>query len=143
MLVLVICQFHSSNPHSILLQRDYSFLRDINIWYPFVIIGVYSSTLSAAMSNLIGASRILYALAKDDLFGRWLFFVCCFVLFFQGGISTETTVVYLFIYVLHISDISVFICQGQRWENVLSGDFGVTASVAAIQSNVYLPLHEG
>uniref|UniRef100_A0A3Q3B966 Solute carrier family 12 member 9 n=1 Tax=Kryptolebias marmoratus TaxID=37003 RepID=A0A3Q3B966_KRYMA len=56
----------------LLLQRDYSFLRDINVCYPFVIIGVYSSTLSAAMSNLIGASRILYALAKDDLFGTVL-----------------------------------------------------------------------
>ncbi|XP_054884071.1 solute carrier family 12 member 9 isoform X2 [Poeciliopsis prolifica] len=56
----------------VLLQRDYSFLRDINIWQPFVIIGVYSSTISASMSNLIGASRILYALAKDDLFGKVL-----------------------------------------------------------------------
>ncbi|XP_074544471.1 solute carrier family 12 member 9-like [Halichoeres trimaculatus] len=52
-----------------LLQRDYSFLGDINIWPPMVTIGIYSSTMSAAMSNLIGASRILYALAKDNLFG--------------------------------------------------------------------------
>ncbi|EMP27511.1 Solute carrier family 12 member 9 [Chelonia mydas] len=55
-----------------LLQKDYGFLRDINVWPPFVIIGIYSSTLSASMSNLIGASRILYALAKDDIFGRAL-----------------------------------------------------------------------
>uniref|UniRef100_A0A671Z159 Solute carrier family 12 member 9 n=1 Tax=Sparus aurata TaxID=8175 RepID=A0A671Z159_SPAAU len=52
-----------------LLQRDYSFLGDINIWPPMVTVGVYSSTMSAAMSNLIGASRILYALSKDNLFG--------------------------------------------------------------------------
>ncbi|XP_029472493.1 solute carrier family 12 member 9-like [Rhinatrema bivittatum] len=55
-----------------LLQNDYGFLRDISIWHPFVTTGMCSSTLSAAMNSLIGASRILYALAKDDLFGRLL-----------------------------------------------------------------------
>ncbi|KAM5164279.1 solute carrier family 12 member 9-like [Mantella aurantiaca] len=52
-----------------LLQNDYSFLRDIDICQPLVTIGIYCSTLSASMSNLIGASRILYAMAKDKLFG--------------------------------------------------------------------------
>lgn len=35
-----------------------------------VTVGIYSSAMSAAMSNLIGASRILYALSKDNLFGE-------------------------------------------------------------------------
>uniref|UniRef100_A0A8C5WK49 Solute carrier family 12 member 9 n=1 Tax=Leptobrachium leishanense TaxID=445787 RepID=A0A8C5WK49_9ANUR len=52
-----------------LLRQDYGFFRPINIWPPFVLIGVYATSLSASMSTLIGASRILHALAKDDLFG--------------------------------------------------------------------------
>ncbi|XP_043975454.1 solute carrier family 12 member 9 isoform X2 [Gambusia affinis] len=68
----LLCLMVACSCDRVLLQRDYSFLRDINIWEPLVIIGVYSSTISASMSNLIGASRILYALAKDDLFGKVL-----------------------------------------------------------------------
>ncbi|KAM9313079.1 solute carrier family 12 member 9 [Gastrophryne carolinensis] len=52
-----------------LLREDYGFFRPINVWPPFVLIGVYATSLSASMSTLIGASRILHALAKDDLFG--------------------------------------------------------------------------
>lgn len=53
-----------------LLKGDYGFFRSINVWPPFVLMGIYSASLSASMSNLIGASRILHALAKDDLFGE-------------------------------------------------------------------------
>uniref|UniRef100_A0A8C8RJA3 Solute carrier family 12 member 9 n=1 Tax=Pelusios castaneus TaxID=367368 RepID=A0A8C8RJA3_9SAUR len=52
-----------------LLKEDYGFFRAINLWPPLVLVGVYSASLSASMSSLIGASRILHALAKDDLFG--------------------------------------------------------------------------
>lgn len=53
-----------------LLTQDYGFLQKINIWPPFVTIGIYCSSLSAAMCAMIGASRILHALAVDQLFGE-------------------------------------------------------------------------
>ncbi|XP_057603695.1 solute carrier family 12 member 9 isoform X4 [Hippopotamus amphibius kiboko] len=53
----------------ILLQEDYGFFRAISLWPPLVLIGIYATSLSASMSSLIGASRILHALAQDDLFG--------------------------------------------------------------------------
>ncbi|KAG7464620.1 hypothetical protein MATL_G00167360 [Megalops atlanticus] len=59
----------SSTCDRVLLIQDYGFFRRINMWPPFVVIGVYCTSLSAAMSSLIGASRILHALALDQLFG--------------------------------------------------------------------------
>ncbi|XP_078484332.1 solute carrier family 12 member 9-like [Ciona intestinalis] len=64
----LIVLISATTPRSI-LHCNYSFLLTINLWGPFIAIGVFASSLSAALSCLIGASRILYALARDDLFG--------------------------------------------------------------------------
>ncbi|KAG1958932.1 solute carrier family [Pimephales promelas] len=52
-----------------LLTNDYAVFQRVNIWPPLVTIGVYCASLSAAMCCMIGASRILHALALDQLFG--------------------------------------------------------------------------
>ncbi|CAM9673164.1 unnamed protein product [Lampetra fluviatilis] len=66
--VLLCFMVSCSCPRDLLLY-NYVFMRDINVWGPFVTIGIYAASLSAAMSCLIGASRVLHAVALDDIFG--------------------------------------------------------------------------
>eukprot|EP00041_Stephanoeca_diplocostata_P016824 m.333051 g.333051 ORF g.333051 m.333051 type:complete len:884 (+) comp20501_c0_seq2:148-2799(+) len=57
-----------------LMLNQYGYLQEINKVPELVMLGVFAATLSAALSTLIGASRILQAISKDKLLGDWFSF---------------------------------------------------------------------
>lgn len=53
-------------------KTDFGYLTRTNVWGYDVTIGTFAATLSAALSTLIGSSRILQAIACDGLLGNAL-----------------------------------------------------------------------
>uniref|UniRef100_A0A8C9SMH8 Solute carrier family 12 member 9 n=1 Tax=Scleropages formosus TaxID=113540 RepID=A0A8C9SMH8_SCLFO len=102
----------SSTCDRVLLVQDYGFLQRINIWPPFVTIGVYCTSLSAAMSSMIGASRILHALALDQ---PAAFSSCHHVkcVVFAGQLNSVTSLVTVF-YLLAYAAVDLA-CLALEW----------------------------
>jgi potassium/chloride transporter 9 len=64
----------ASCDHNLLVYNN-KVLQEISFWGPLVPIGIIASTFSSELSCIIGSSRILKALADDEIFGSALNFV--------------------------------------------------------------------
>ncbi len=53
------------------LLTDYNFLMKIAFWSPLVVAGIWGATLSSALGGILGAPRILQAIARDKIFPKF------------------------------------------------------------------------
>ena len=72
-LVLVVLTSVTCDPG--LLLNDCMYMVQFTAWRPLVLVGVVLATWSASLSNMIGASRVLQAVAEDTIFGPFLSFI--------------------------------------------------------------------
>ncbi len=54
------------------LVADPLVMRRISVWGDAILLGVWGATLSSAVGSMLGAPRVLQALARDGILPRWL-----------------------------------------------------------------------
>lgn len=54
------------------LVSDPLVMRKMAIWGDAILLGVWGATLSSAVGSMLGAPRVLQAIARDGIFPRWL-----------------------------------------------------------------------
>jgi amino acid transporter len=50
-------------------------IQQMSFWGPAILLGVWGATLSSALGSLLGAPRVLQALARDGVLPRWMGFL--------------------------------------------------------------------
>lgn len=60
---------------SITLIEDPLIMRNMSYWGDAILIGVWGATLSSALGSILGAPRVLQALARDHVLPRWMDFL--------------------------------------------------------------------
>ena len=65
----------ANRPDAITLIENPLIMRQISYWGDAILIGVWGATLSSALGSILGAPRVLQALARDRVLPKWMNFL--------------------------------------------------------------------
>ncbi len=72
---MVLPFFLATRADAATLVSDPLIMQRIALWGPAILLGVWGATLSSALGSILGAPRILQALARDGVLPKWLSFL--------------------------------------------------------------------
>jgi solute carrier family 12 sodium/potassium/chloride transporter 2 len=72
-MVLPIFLVYRADTQSLLNEK--LIMQQIALWGPAILLGVWGATLSSALGSILGAPRVLQALARDGVLPRWCDFL--------------------------------------------------------------------
>lgn len=72
---MILPFFLATRADAATLTEDPLIMQQIAFWGPAILLGIWGATLSSAIGSILGAPRILQALARDGVLPRWLGFL--------------------------------------------------------------------
>ncbi|MGP0129242.1 MAG: Na-K-Cl cotransporter [cyanobacterium endosymbiont of Rhopalodia musculus] len=67
--------FMAMRANSATLIAEPLIMQQMAVWGPLILLGVWGATLSSAIGSILGAPRILQALARDRILPKWMSFL--------------------------------------------------------------------
>ncbi|RZM81815.1 amino acid permease [Leptolyngbya iicbica] len=75
LIYMILPFFLATRADAATLVEDPLIMQQIALWGPAILLGIWGATLSSAIGSILGAPRILQALARDGVLPRWLGFL--------------------------------------------------------------------
>lgn len=72
---MILPFFLATRADAVTLTEDPLVMQQIALWGPAILLGIWGATLSSAIGSILGAPRILQALARDHILPNWMAFL--------------------------------------------------------------------
>jgi amino acid transporter len=75
LIYMILPFFLATRADAATLTEDPLIMQQIALWGPAILMGIWGATLSSAIGSILGAPRILQALARDNILPEWMSFL--------------------------------------------------------------------